>query len=62
MVGRAWMNFMKRIPRWTYARTPQGMRPTRRTKAAHSIVFFYPDCEETVASFQPSAPASDRIC
>jgi hypothetical protein len=41
--------------------TPQGMRSTR-DKAARSTVFFYPDFEETVASFQPSAPDFDRIC
>ncbi len=38
------------------------MGPTRDGKAARSTVFFYPDCEETVARFQPSAPAFDRIC
>jgi hypothetical protein len=31
-------------------------------QAAPRTVFFHPDCEETVARFQPSAPASDRIC
>jgi len=42
--------------------TPQGTRSARNREAARSTVFFYPDFLETVASFQPSAPDSDRIC
>ena len=54
--------FHETFPALDHAKTPQGMRSTHSIEAAHSTVFFYPDYEETVASFQPSAPAFDRIC
>jgi len=38
------------------------MRPGARREASAVPSSLYPDCEETVARFQPSAPAFDRIC
>ncbi len=56
------INFMKRFPRQKLRKTPQGMRLGARREAPALPSSLYPDCEETAARFQPSAPASDRIC
>jgi hypothetical protein len=62
MPGFAWMNFMKRFPRWTMRKNASRHGADARQRGRASTVFFYPDYEEAVASFQPSAPAFDRIC
>jgi hypothetical protein len=56
------MAFMKRFPRRELRKTPQGMRPGARREAPTVPSSLYPDCEEAVARFQPSAPESDRVC
>jgi hypothetical protein len=56
------MDFMKRSRMKPKASTPQGMRPGVRREASALPSSLYPDCEEAVARFQPSAPAFDRIC
>jgi len=43
-------------------KTPQGVRQARAIEGVRRTVFSHPDFLEAVASFQPSAPALDRIC
>jgi hypothetical protein len=38
------------------------MRPGVRDEALALPSSLYPDCEEAVTRYQPSAPAFDRIC